>query len=127
MTTYVVIQKSTGAEVYRYSADVPVEWAGMEFATHDHTEAAAVPVVPAPIVPVREWPNAMSFLLMFTPTERIAAREARRTDLVLNDFFSLLELAPTVRSDAPNVIAGLSYMVQQRYLAIARKTEILNG
>lgn len=126
MPTYVVTQKSTGAEVYRYSAGAPVEWSGMEFATHDH--AAQIEVIePTPIAPVREWPNAMSFLLMFTATERIAAREFRKTDLVLNDFFSLLELAPTVRSDAPNVIAGLGYMVAQGLISVARKAEILHG
>ena len=125
MTTYVVTLKSTGAEVYRYNSDAPVEWAGMEFATHDH--AAQIEVVEPVATPTVEWPNAMAFLLMFTPVERITAREARKTDLVLNDFFCLLELAPTVRNDDPNVQAGLGYMAQQGYLAAARAGEILNG
>ena len=36
MNTYIVTLKATGAEVYRYGADAPVEWGGMEFATHNH-------------------------------------------------------------------------------------------
>lgn len=125
MTTYVVTLKATGAEVYRYNADAPVEWAGMLFATHDH--AAQVEVAEPAATPVVEWPNAMAFLLRFTPVERITAREARKVDPVLNDFFSLLELAPTVRNDDPNVQAGVGYMAQQGYLTVDRMTEILYG
>lgn len=55
MTTYVVTLKATGAEVYRYSADAPIEWSGMELATHDHT-AQAEPAAPAePPVVSSEW------------------------------------------------------------------------
>lgn len=35
---FIVTSKTTGAEVYRYEADAPIEWVGMEFATHDHAE-----------------------------------------------------------------------------------------
>ena len=37
MTTYIVTNLASGAEVYRYAADAPIEWAGMEFDTHDHS------------------------------------------------------------------------------------------
>jgi len=45
MAEYVVIRTkplfdgdpNVGKEVYRYQADAPIEWNGMEFATHDHT------------------------------------------------------------------------------------------
>lgn len=54
MNEYVVTRKSDGVVVYpSYSADAPVEWHGMEFATHDHTllpvagDAVAAPVDPA--------------------------------------------------------------------------------
>lgn len=36
MTTFIVTNKATGVEVYRYGADAPVEWSGMSFADHDH-------------------------------------------------------------------------------------------
>ena len=40
MPTFIVTNKTTGAEVYRYAADAPIEWAGMEFVTHDHSPAS---------------------------------------------------------------------------------------
>lgn len=45
MTIYVVTDRATGAEVYRYDAPQAIEWHGMEFATHDHTEAVVEPEV----------------------------------------------------------------------------------
>ena len=54
MPEYIVTRKTNGAEIYRYSGDAPIEWSGMEFADHDHTEVA--PVVTesaAPIDPSR--------------------------------------------------------------------------
>lgn len=48
MNTYRVILKSDGGEVYRYQADAPIEWQGMEFATHEHL---VVPDEPAPEAP----------------------------------------------------------------------------
>jgi len=42
MSEYIVTNKATVTEVYRYTSDAPVEWAGMEFATHDHTEAPVI-------------------------------------------------------------------------------------
>jgi hypothetical protein len=42
MTIYIVTNKQTGAEVYRYANDAPVEWSGMEFATHDHTAVVEI-------------------------------------------------------------------------------------
>lgn len=40
MPQYIVTRKSDGAEVYRYQADTPIEWAGMSFADHTHQEDA---------------------------------------------------------------------------------------
>ena len=53
MSTYIVTRKSDGVEVYRYHADAPIEWGGMEFATHDHTAVNEGSVV-VPIMP-EEW------------------------------------------------------------------------
>lgn len=45
MNTYEITSKSDDAVpravVYRYSAAAPIEWQGMEFATHDHTDVSA--------------------------------------------------------------------------------------
>lgn len=37
---YIVTNTESGEEVYRYQADSPIEWNGMGFATHTHTEHA---------------------------------------------------------------------------------------
>lgn len=54
MTTYAVVSRSTGEEVYRYSNDAPVEWSGMEFDVCEHL-ALPDPVVTAPVLVPEEW------------------------------------------------------------------------
>lgn len=126
MPTYIVTRKSDGQEVYRYGgADAPIEWVGFEFATHDHT------VMPDPVDPptppsVYEWPR-LDFLRRFTMAERIPIRNARLTDPILNDFFSLLEQADIIHSNDPDTMAGMGYLVQQGLLTAARRDEILGG
>lgn len=48
MITFVVIRRSDGAEVYRYNADAPVEWTGMEFSDFDHVAQEPDAPPPAP-------------------------------------------------------------------------------
>ena len=48
MPTYIVTRKSDGSEVYRYDADTPIEWDGMAFADHHHTEAQPADLSAAP-------------------------------------------------------------------------------
>lgn len=125
MPTYIVTNKATGAEVYRYNADAPIEWSGFEFATHDHAEAVEVQQAP-PASAAQEW-TPIEFLRRFTPVERIAARAARKTDPILDDFYALLEQAPLIHSNDPDVRLGLGYMAQQGLLTVGRMEEILNG
>lgn len=125
MPTYAVIRKSDQAEVYRYANPTTVEWNGMEFVTHDHIEVVE-PVAPPQAVPVYEW-TTLDFLRRFTPAERIGIRTARATNPVLNDLFSMLEQATTVRSNAPDLIAGLGYIVSLGLLTPARRDAILGG
>lgn len=81
MTTYAVIRKADQAEVYRYSSDVPVEWAGYEFATHDHM------LLPDPVEPVTPAPQLrptritkFAFRQRFTQAEKIAIEIASLDD-----------------------------------------------
>lgn len=39
---YIVLNKETGQEVYRYTADSAIPWAGMDFAVCDHLEAPVI-------------------------------------------------------------------------------------
>lgn len=125
MSTYAVIRKTDAVEVYRYAADAPIEWVGFEFALFDHV-LQTDPVIEQPPATVFEW-GAMEFLRRFTPEERIAARVARQSDVVLNDFFSLLELAPSVHSNDPDVIAGMQYLTHIGVISVGRAAEILGG
>ncbi len=71
MPVYRVIRKADLVQVYEYEAPAPVEWHGMEFATHDHVEAAAPPPPPAPPVePVRI--TKLAFRNRFTQAEKVA-------------------------------------------------------
>ena len=124
MARYEVINKQSGQVVYGYTAEAAVEWDGFEFSTHEHRAVSVV--VEQPAMPVFEY-LPLEFLRRFTPQERIAARNARLVDPILNDFFSLLEISPNIRSDDPDVSAGLGYMVMTGLIAPSRIAEILGG
>lgn len=55
MPEYIVTRKTDGAEIYRYNADAPIEWSGMEFADHDHVEATPVVTEPATQANPTRW------------------------------------------------------------------------
>ena len=126
MTTYIVTNKATGAEAYRYAADAPIEWAGMEFDTHDHgayvdpTEVTDVPVV------AMTW-TKLEYLRRFTQDERIAIRTAAKQVPALDDYLELLALATEVRSDDPDIVGALTMLEGAGLIAAGRAQEILNG
>lgn len=78
-------------------------------------------------VPVTHTPQLtkLQFLRRMTPAERIAAREAAKTDPVLDDAQRLLDLAQDVRVDDPDTILFVNYMAQQGIIAPERVADIL--
>lgn len=70
MSTFAVIRKSDGREVYRYTSDAPVEWQGFEFATHNHVPVLVPPSSEPPIdvSPVRI--SKLAFRNRFTQVEK---------------------------------------------------------
>lgn len=123
MAEYVVTRKSDGAEVYRYHSDAPVEWNGMGFATHDHTEQAGQPVTPT-------GPRTMTkleYLRRFTTAERVAIRAAAAANPVLEDYLKLMELAQEINTGDPDTIAAVTMLEQAGLIAAGRAQEILNG
>jgi hypothetical protein len=68
--TYIVTRKSDGQERYRYQHTEPVEWAGFEFATHDHTEAPPPPAPPPP-PPEDRRITLLAFRNRFSPNEKV--------------------------------------------------------
>lgn len=125
MKTYIVTRKADGAEVYRYSHTEPVEWVGMEFATHDHTEEAQPPAPPA--APGWEVLDVIDYLKLITPAERIAIRDRARTDPIVEDIVDLQRNTDRIRSDDPDLLNALDYLTAIGILAAGRKQEILNG
>lgn len=125
MTTFIVTKKSTGAEVYRYSAAAAIEWHGMAFSTHDHTPQQEPPEQPVNTV-AKVW-DRIDYLRLLSAEERIAIREAARTDRVVEDIVDLQRNASVIRSDDPDLVRALAYLTQVGILAPGRKQEILNG
>jgi len=127
MSIYIVTAKATGAEIYRYSADAPIEWSGMQFADFDHTLEVEAPgtVTDVPVVAMT-W-TKLEYLRRFTQDERIAIRTAAKQVPQLEDYLALLELASEVRSDDPDIIAALTMLEGAGLLAAGRAQEILNG
>ena len=124
----IVTRKSDGEEVLRYSSDAPVEWAGMEFATHDHTESTEQPVD----APLQERNiSGVSYLRRFTQAERIAIRAAAAQSAELDDYLKLLDATIAqgglVNLNDTDAIAALAMIEQAGLIATGRAQEILNG
>ena len=47
MTTWTVTDRASGEVVHAYTADEPVEWPGMEYATCNHVKAPEIAAAPA--------------------------------------------------------------------------------
>ena len=125
MNTYTVTLKATGQEVYRYANQTPVEWAGMEFATHDHT-AQPAEVIEQPATEARAW-DRIDYLRRLTMAERMAIRALAETDPVVADIVDLQRNAAVIRSNDPDLLMALDYLTAVGVLAVGRKGEILNG
>ncbi|NIZ63540.1 hypothetical protein DL239_21540 [Sedimentitalea sp. CY04] len=81
--------------------------------------------VPAP-VPAVVW-TASEFMLLFTPAERIAIRNAQATDAIVFDFFDMVKVTQTIRADHSMVGQGLGYLQSQDLLTAPRVAAILNN
>jgi hypothetical protein len=124
MTTYAVTRQSDQVEIYRYSADAPIEWNGMEFATHDHTEVVeVVPVVDTPAT--GRTMTRLEFLRRFTGAERITLRTVAKQNPALEDYMALLDAAQDVNTGDADTIAGVQFLEAAGLLAAGRAAEIL--
>ena len=126
---YRVINTQTQELIYEYQADVPIEWHGMEFSTHDHVEYVP-PVISQDgsieVQAVRIW-TPLEFLRRFTQAERVAIRDAAKASTVIEDYLKILEITTEVRSDDPDVSASLSLLEQNGLIAAGRAQEVLHG
>jgi|DEB19_MinimDraft_2_1074335.scaffolds.fasta_scaffold55298_2 hypothetical protein len=138
MTTFVVTRKSDGQEVYRYNADAPIEWSGMEFATHDHATEAVDPSAPtdAPIVAMTwtklaferkftdaEWAAAQDFNAGFEGIALLTDEQKLKIRRGLNDY----KIATEISSIDPGTVTLLGLYEAFGVIASGRAQEILNG
>lgn len=136
MPIYIVTRKSDGAEVYRYAADAPVEWADWPFATHDHTED--VPAPPDPVVTGPRHITKLAFRQRFTQAEKVAIEiaaldiptatmQARAQAAALRASQADVLAATFIDLDRADTRAGVVALEQAGILAAGRALEILDA
>jgi hypothetical protein len=81
-----------------------------------------VPQPPTPVYVITKF----QFLMRFTATERQETLTAARTNVVVEDFMSLLNSAENVNVTNPETIAGVNELVSINILTQARADEILS-
>lgn len=87
------------------------------------TDLIVVSVVEAPKV------SPVEFKLLFTAQERVAIKQARNTDAVVDDFYDIIEdpRLTTVDLGLQSTQDALAYMVSVDLLTATRREEILLG
>ncbi len=125
MTTYAVINKQTGTEVYRYSADTPIEWSGMEFATHDHVVAVEFAPDGAIIGTASSVLSKREFIKRLTVTEYATIKTAALTNPTLDYYWQMFMLAADINTGDPDTVAGVQMLEQAGLIAVGRAAEIL--
>ena len=131
MPTYRVTRKADGAEVYRYQADAPVEWQGMEFATHDHTLVDEPAPPPEPELPPQAWHiTKLAFRSRFTSVERttltLAARQATPQGASVQTYLDDVQAAQFIDLKRPDTRAGVLGLEAGGLLAAGRAAQILD-
>lgn len=136
MPTFSVVNKATSQEVYRYAADAAIEWAGMEFATHDHTEQVeqVEQVEQATVYGGRRTLTKLEFIELFTHDEYVGLVTAAKTNDALAAWIKLLEYATpepingySVDLDNETTQMGVYALEALGLLAPGRAAEVLNG
>jgi hypothetical protein len=128
MPSYQVTRKADSENIYLYQADAPIEWAGMEFATHDHIEQ--VEVDPDGVIEGAVTGRTMTkleFLRRFTQDERVAIRTVAKSNVALEDYMAMIDLAQEIDTADADTRAGVQMLESVGLLAEGRAQEILNG
>ena len=128
MPTYIVTEKATGLEKYRYSAAEPIDWVGFEFATHDHTPEPdpVEPEVPAPANQITK----LAFRSRFTAVERatitFAARQNTVNGAAVQSYLDDVQAATFIDLNRQDTRAGVQGLEAAGLIAAGRATEILD-
>ena len=121
---FIVTRKSDGAEVIRYSAAMAQEVNGFDLIDYDHVEY--FPDEPVP-VPTSRILTKLEYLRRFTTEERVAIREASKTNPVLEDYLAMMELAEEIDTGDADTIGAVNMLEQVGLIGAGRASEVLNG
>jgi len=140
MPVYNVIRKSDGQQVYRYNADAPVEWDGMEFATHDHVEHVEVApdgVIEGTATVVKRRLTKLEFIDRLGDAAYLAILTMAKVSVEVEAFVKRFEMATpeadgtSVDLDDPRTVAGVTTLgaalEAQGVVAAGWAQGVLNG
>lgn len=120
---YVVTDKATGEETYRYQADAPIELVGMEFFTHDHAPIADTASDEATLIRMT-W-SQTQWKRRFTQAERLAIRDAATHSPELADYLDLMNGADEIANDDPDTIKAMNLLEAVGLISAGRANEVL--
>ena len=123
---YVVTNKLTGAEVYRYEAEAPIQWGGMEFATHEHTEFIADVVVPQEPTNLGQI-SKLAYMERFTDADLAAIYGAAKVSLAVEVWLEKFKLAEFIDLADPRTLTGLQALESNGLIGAGRALEIVHG
>lgn len=136
MPIYRIVRKADQVEVYRYEEQAPIEWAGFEFATHDHIEVPSEPAPTPPASPRRI--SKLAFRQRFSQAEKVAIEiaaldvptvtmQARAQAAALRASQADVLAATFIDLDRTDTRAGVIVLEQASLLAPGRALEILDA
>ena len=133
---YVVTNRVTGAEVYRYAAEAPVEWAGLGFDTHAH-EPLVEPSVSAGSPPAVTRLTKLAFIDRLGEVAYRSILALARVDLDVEAFVKRFEMTTpdadgtSVDLTDPRTVAGVTLIGAALHaegrVSATWAQEVLNG
>jgi hypothetical protein len=134
---WIVTRIADGAIVYRYQHPEPVEWSGMEFATHTHAEEVQPEDVP-PAPPEVRHITKLAFRNRFTQAEKamieiasldspVAPMQRRAQAAGLRASMKDQEVAQYIDLSRPETRAGVQQLEAAGLLAAGRAAVILDA
>ena len=126
MTIFAVIRKSDGQEVFRYVADAPVAWPGMEFDAFDHVEYSETVIDSQPQASGSIL-TRRGFIKRFTVSEYGDIKAAAQSNDTVDYYWQMFCLAEEIDTSDPDTVAGMMMLEQAGLIATGRATEVLNG
>ncbi len=102
MTTWKVTHRATGQGVYRYQADAPVEWSGMEFTTHDHKPLSEAVTDVTPRMESGRRLTKLAFVHLIGQDAFLNVLDAAKVNVEIEAFIKLIDWA-TPEADGTSI------------------------